>query len=161
MSIPASFICPPPRVKTSPLMSLWLMETYLDRHMLNCVRSWTHSWYRLEHALRWNCKEQLSLTDWTNLGSRNWYFGTRGFSRLGRDSSVSWSTEGRSRDKKGRVTIKTWPKPETAHEKSLASTQGTYLSATWQGGENLDRERSNALCNLRLLPAISRIRWNL
>ena len=56
--------------------------------------------------------------------------GTRGFSRVRREFSVL--AEGRSRAKNlfARVTIKTWQKPETALEKSLAprvNDTRTYL----------------------------------
>ena len=45
----------------------------------------------------------------------------------GTSSAVSRSHERRSREKNGRVTIKTWQKPETALEKSLAPRVAYYM----------------------------------
>ena len=59
--------------------------------------------------------------------------GTRGFSRVRREFLVLAEGEAARKKLFARVTIKTWPKPETALEKSLAPRVDAqlFVSRTW------------------------------
>ena len=70
--------------------------------------------------------------------------GTRGFSRVRREFSVL--TEGRhifGRRPKPQAAIKTWQKPETVLEKSLAPRVCPHLLAKFESGNKEDMSRGN------------------
>ena len=70
--------------------------------------------------------------------------GTRGFSRVRREFSVL--TEGRDifgRRPKSQAAIKTWQKPETVLEKSLAPRVCPHLLAKFESGNKEDMSRGN------------------